>query len=461
MLDFLRESKTLLFISMMVLLLVGREIGIWHIQPDTSEERGLGIQDGNMLAREKVPLGKVKSFESGNFDLGFELTSGSLPAFTDDLDGDLTDESVEIPDVGSTGASTVIPPFGLWGGGSKLAYLVNGLDAHGGDNFVLIEDSDNCLGLRTLHDLTAGMEVELCFWAAAWDPNQALNSSVTARITVEFYNTNTTRWLVYGHPSDETLINSFYSTSGNTYSSFTSGSGNHFISNSDLEVSTNTNDPASLEWEQICLTYTPNSSDEILFITKMGGDNWALALDDITCAPTSALNLPAIAFYAEAFPTFNQLSWYGSYHAAFSGWYIQRIGRNLTWENLGYVEQEATNDELQHYTFLDPSPLHSHQTYRLMQVNQQGETRFSVVREIQRDPPDSWSVSPNPFEDYLAISGPQGSMKIIDAEGQQISKINLEEVYQTIPTEAWPKGKYLAIFSSPDYQEQAISILKK
>ncbi|MEM9722811.1 MAG: T9SS type A sorting domain-containing protein [Bacteroidota bacterium] len=419
------------------------------------------LSDGNVFTKNRE-LGRENSMPlSGTFDLGFELISGSLPAFTDDLNGDLSDESVEIPDVGSTGASAIIPPFGLWGGGSKLAYLVNGLDAHGGDNFVLIEDSDNCLGLRTHHDLTAGTEVELCFWAAAWDPNQGLNTSVTARIAIEFYNTNTTRWLVYGHPTDESLINSYYSTTGNTYSSFTSGSGNHFISNTDLEVSTSTNNPSSLDWQQICLTYTPNSSDEILFITKMGGSNWALALDDITCVPTSALNISAIAFHVEAFPTFNRLSWYGTFHSAYAGWYVQRIGSDFSWENLGFIELEPSEQEVNQYFFLDPYPLESHQTYRLMQVDEVGDIRFSEVREVQRELPDSWAISPNPFEDHLAISGPQGRLKIIDAAGKLIYRTTLDEVYQTIPTDNWPQGRYLAVFNSPEYQEQAIYVLKK
>ena len=229
-----------------------------------------------------VPAKSTSEMLAVTLDLDFEVATGTLPALDSDITGDGNDESILLPDVGGSGQSSVLPPFGIWGGGQG-GYLVTDLDASSGSNFFYFEGVDNCLNTRGLHDLEANITYEICFDIAALDPDAALNTNLTNYLTVEAQNPNTGRYAIIGHPDNESVINGVYNTGSNTASDYAAGTANYFIPNSDMSVTTTTNDENNIEWKRVCMQYTTISADEFIYISAFGGTGGGIAIDNISC----------------------------------------------------------------------------------------------------------------------------------------------------------------------------------
>ena len=204
------------------------------------------------------------------FDTSFE-TSDALPTLTLDLDGVDGNESFDAVAEGLT-------PFTLVGPGS--ASLVTGLDAQDGNNFLLIEGQDMCLGFNT--PLVASQQYEVCFYAAAWDHTKA-GGSVVVTPVVDVHNSVSGRTWVNGNGTSAAEFGNFYT--GGTFADYQNGTADYFndisLSGTWNDATTITNDPNALDWSLYSFTFTATSNDEQAYISLLGGDNIGLALDNI------------------------------------------------------------------------------------------------------------------------------------------------------------------------------------
>lgn len=219
------------------------------------------------------------------FDSSFELTSGSLPTLTLDLDGAGGNESFDAVAEGLT-------PFTFAGAGE--AFLVTSLNAQDGSNFVLINGQDMCLGFN--QPLVAEQQYEVCFYAAAWDHTQGTKNPVSVAPSIDIFDGSSNRTWVNGNAAGATEFPNHYSTGG-TFGDYQAGENDYFnditLSGTWDNASTNENDPNALEWSLYSFTFTANSSNESAFISLLGGDNRGLALDNIklTAVPEPATGL--------------------------------------------------------------------------------------------------------------------------------------------------------------------------
>ena len=223
------------------------------------------------------------------YDKSFELISGTPVAQTHNLDNSGGNESTLITDTGGPTSSPVIPPFAVWGNGSDVGYLVNGLNAHSGSNFVLLTGHDLCAGMLTACPMVAGKTYRFSFYAAAWDPTKPIGSFVTSAVALEIRNNNTGLFYVNYSPGGASDVNLSYSPSSNP-ADYASGANDYAtVVSGWTDVSTNTNNPAALNWKLYTIDYTAISNSEQVWISKQGGDVYGLAIDDITCVDLSAV----------------------------------------------------------------------------------------------------------------------------------------------------------------------------
>jgi hypothetical protein len=97
-----------------------------------------------------------------------------------------------------------------------------------------------------------------------------------------------------------------------------------------------------------------------------------------------------------------------------AGFYIQRCGDGINWIDIGYSPSTR---------FTDAAPLNGLNYYRVKWNDRSGQTTYSVITTIEavaRENAGLLSIYPNPFNDYIRISGlPKGKATIYNALGKQ------------------------------------------
>lgn len=114
---------------------------------------------------------------------------------------------------------------------------------------------------------------------------------------------------------------------------------------------------------------------------------------------------------------------------------IQRSGDGFSFETIGTVYGQWNSVEPINYEFQDQSPLPGINYYRLVQVDKNGRTSFSSVKEVEFDlatdnQTETWKVAyyPNPSRGMVHLSSNQVftnlDLEIYDADGRIVMKKN-------------------------------------
>jgi hypothetical protein len=163
-----------------------------------------------------------------------------------------------------------------------------------------------------------------------------------------------------------------------------------------------------------------------------------------------------------------QLTWSTAFEVNNRGFNVQRGTRLLKggrddfrWENIGFVEPRGDQEMGATYTFEDVPGYSSHNWYyRVQQIDFNGASNFSTVREIAPLGPDHAklvSLYPNPSKDvvnleyYLPGKG-AGSIAIYSLAGMLLKQQQFGGQHQgvfntTIDVSSLPSGMYLYLLS--------------
>ncbi|MDY0082542.1 MAG: YCF48-related protein [Ignavibacteriaceae bacterium] len=126
------------------------------------------------------------------------------------------------------------------------------------------------------------------------------------------------------------------------------------------------------------------------------------------------------------------------------GFEIQRALENGIWEKISFIPGKGTTTNTSYYSFIDYNTINKKISYRLKQIDYNGEFEFSNVIEIEFDQPVMFSLHqnfPNPFNPSTQISFEipfQSDVKIVlyDITGKELKTLisqHLEAGFYTVP----------------------------
>ena len=132
---------------------------------------------------------------------------------------------------------------------------------------------------------------------------------------------------------------------------------------------------------------------------------------------------------------------------------VQRSADGINFSELGKVNGNGTSQIGHDYTFVDQSPLCSIAYYRLMQVDENGETHYTPIAAATINCFNSFSVYPNPtlgnvMIDLSSINADNSIVKILGLDGKIYMTFNSSSVLLNIDASKLPAGFYFVNISN-------------
>lgn len=161
-----------------------------------------------------------------------------------------------------------------------------------------------------------------------------------------------------------------------------------------------------------------------------------------------------VSFNAQEKDQSVELNWITATETNNKGFEIQRKEKseseNQSWNTIAFIPGKGTSAELNHYSYKDKSIKFGQYSYRLKQIDLDGNYIFSKEVEVNIDLPETFILHqnyPNPFNPttlikYYLNAGGYVKLKIFDLTGNEIS--TLADGFQN-------EGKYEFKFNSGDY----------
>ena len=137
-----------------------------------------------------------------------------------------------------------------------------------------------------------------------------------------------------------------------------------------------------------------------------------------------------VSFEVENIQAGNLLRWETAEELNNKGFYVERSGEGVSWNELDFIQGENNHSGLTQYNFLDKNPLVGENYYRLRQVDIDGSITYSDIVNTFFASGVEISVFPNPVKNLLELSGIEGEnvqLLVLDRFGRQVMEINTNE----------------------------------
>lgn len=134
--------------------------------------------------------------------------------------------------------------------------------------------------------------------------------------------------------------------------------------------------------------------------------------------PASSVTLPVrwASFTVEASgKSAARLDWLTAAEVNNRGYYVERSSGRTSWQTVS--DLIVPNPE-RTYSFTDHGLLAGTYRYRIRQVDLDGATGYSEVRQVIFTGDPTWTVVPNPVNDRIEVSGLTGPWRLFDANGR-------------------------------------------
>jgi hypothetical protein len=154
------------------------------------------------------------------------------------------------------------------------------------------------------------------------------------------------------------------------------------------------------------------------------------------------------------------LNWITATEINNRGFEILRFAQNNNvWENIGFVPGFGTTTEPKSYSFIDNEVSDGIYSYRLKQIDMNGQYEYSDVIEIDIKTPNKFSLEqnyPNPFNPKTNIQYAIGSrqfvtLKVYDVLGNEIA---------TLVNEEKPAGEYEVEFNLNTTSDKSFRLVR-
>ena len=184
------------------------------------------------------------------------------------------------------------------------------------------------------------------------------------------------------------------------------------------------------------------------------------AFSDLSTLPVSLTQFNAIISGSQA-----QLSWSTASEQNNKGFHIQRSANGRDYANIGFVTASG-NGSGANYSYTDAVPLNGRNFYRLQQVDVDGKTSLSQVRELSFMAANL-RIYPNPVKTTLTLTVPAANeplqLRLTDLRGSVLKSWNYRQTPPTLQlgVEQLPAGIYLLEVWQGLQEKQVIQVIKQ
>ncbi|MEO8569226.1 MAG: T9SS type A sorting domain-containing protein, partial [Ginsengibacter sp.] len=177
----------------------------------------------------------------------------------------------------------------------------------------------------------------------------------------------------------------------------------------------------------------------------------SFGLDDITVISASITPVTLLTFNAKRNGSVNSISWSTSQELNSKYFGIERSFDGIHFSQIGQVAAAGNSSTQRSYQFVDPVPAKGFNYYRLMIVDIDNTTKYSMVKSVKNLERLNFSIYPNPVNNKLLIDvnvekNDNGQISITDLNGRNVyrSQVNLQQGINTIPVDVTnlAKGTY-------------------
>lgn len=183
----------------------------------------------------------------------------------------------------------------------------------------------------------------------------------------------------------------------------------------------------------LTLNYTPTTGDEMTIInaTSIAGTfstvtgmpaGWNIVYESNAVKLSYANPMPVnlISFNAKAVGSVIKVDWRTASEVNNAGFYIERSTNGFTWEDIGFVDGNATTATVKYYAFQDETPVPGINYYRLRQIDFDGKIEHSRIQAVRFiDPQQTVTVwADAAHRAYIQTNSTIGQVTVYDLSGR-------------------------------------------
>ena len=184
------------------------------------------------------------------------------------------------------------------------------------------------------------------------------------------------------------------------------------------------------------------------YMIEINGDG--ITTGEYVCAQgvgteSSVLPVDLLTFTGDPHEEGIRLNWTVANETNNLGFFIQRSGNGIDWEQIGFIAGRGDATTRGSYLHIDTAPLQGYNYYRLKQVDYNGEFELFSIIQVTADLAYA-SIAyafPSPFDNQLTLKGPLAEISIYD----EIGRIKVKESSLSTPryvnVHDWVKGVYI------------------
>ncbi len=201
--------------------------------------------------------------------------------------------------------------------------------------------------------------------------------------------------------------------------------------------------------------------------TDVTGADDGLAVDDFTLT-TSTLAVNGINFFAVKEDQTGKMNWTTQQEINSNYFSVERSADAVNWISIGKVAAAGNSNTTHNYTFTDPTPLRGNNFYRLQIVDKDNTITYSDTRKLNFDKNYSYTLYPNPAQDFIWITAGRNVntstvAEVINSSGQVVIQKKLWTTLQPghINVKTLQPGWYYVRISSPGSETSSLHFLKQ
>ena len=200
-----------------------------------------------------------------------------------------------------------------------------------------------------------------------------------------------------------------------------------------------------------------------------GADD-GLSVDDFSISSSAGGPLPLhlTNFFAVKQNQAGKLSWSTEQEINSSFFVVERSSNNTDWKSIAQIAAAGNSSALLNYSFTDVNPLRGVNLYRLQMVDKDNSITYSDIRRVNFDKNFSYSVYPNPAQDFILITtdakpGTSSAIQFINAKGQVVIQQQVIAAMQPyrVNVDALAAGFYYIKITAPDGTASLLPFVKQ